>query len=148
MSVSQKCQYALRAIFELAKQHGEGPVKIAEVAEAQQIPMRFLEVILSELKQGEFVTSRRGSAGGYMLRREPRQISVGEVIRFVEGPLGPVEVVRGEEKECSVHEHCVFLPIWRRVREAVSEIYDSTTFEELVEEEMRMRGDFVPNYNI
>ncbi len=63
MHISQKCQYALRAIFELAKRKGQGPVKIAETAEAQAIPLRFLEVILSQLKQGEFVSSQRGNKG-------------------------------------------------------------------------------------
>ena len=63
MLVSQKCQYALRALFELAKRNGEGPVKIAAIAKAQAIPPRFLEVILSQLKQGSFVESQRGSEG-------------------------------------------------------------------------------------
>ena len=90
MQLSQKCQYAIRAVFQLAKEHGGGPIKIADVAEAQAIPPRFLELILGELKQGGFTESRRGKRGGYLLARPPAQITVGDIIRFVEGPLGPV----------------------------------------------------------
>ena len=111
--ISQKCQYALRAIFDLAKHYGQGPVKIGDVAEAQAIPPRFLEVILSQLKQGGFVESRRGAEGGYLLARAPRQLVVGEVLRFVEGPLGPIVCVTGGSGEpCPIHG--ARLPITRQ----------------------------------
>lgn len=151
MFVSQKCQYALRALFELAKQQGKGPVKIADIAEAQAIPIRFLEVILSELKQGRFVESRRGKAGGYLLAVQPERVTVGDVVRFVEGPLGPVGCVEDEtpvEGVCPLHGHCVFVAMWGRVQRAVSEVYDKTTLEDLIEEEKAMWAKFVPNYTI
>ncbi len=147
--ISQKCQYALRAIFELAKYHGQGPTKIADIAEAQAIPPRFLEVILSQLKQGEFVTSRRGAEGGYLLARDPGGLLVGEIIRFVEGPIGPVGCVTGEsEQRCLLHGDCVFLDMWTKVQQAVSTIYDTTTFEYLVEEDARRAKRYVPSYAI
>ncbi len=147
--ISQKCQYALRAIFELAKHHGQGPTKIADVAEAQAIPPRFLEVILSQLKQGEFVTSRRGAEGGYLLARDPGGLLVGEIIRFVEGPIGPVGCVTGEsEQQCPLHGDCVFLDMWGKVQQAVSAIYDTTTFEYLVAEDARRAKRYVPSYAI
>ena len=149
MSVSQKCQYALRAVFELARRSGEGPVRIAEVAEAQAIPVRFLEVILSELKGGGFVQSRRGAAGGYLLARAARGITVGEVIRFVDGPLGPVECLeRGGGAECEFEGNCVFMGLWRRAHRALSEVYDRTSIEDLVEEDRRRRAEYVPSYAI
>jgi Rrf2 family protein len=147
--VSQKCQYALRAIFELAKHYGEGPVTIAEIAEAEAIPARFLEVILGQLKQGGFVESRRGKDGGYLLSRRPPGLTVGEVIRFIEGPIGPVECVAGDPAErCPLHGDCVFLSMWEQVSQAVGEIYDSTTFEDLVQEDRRRSGRYVPSYSI
>lgn len=151
MFVSQKCQYALRALFELAKQHGKGPVKIADIAGAQAIPIRFLEVILSELKQGRFVESRRGKSGGYLLAVPPDRVTVGDVVRFVEGPLGPVGCVEGEgiaDGVCPLHGNCVFLAMWERVQSAVSGVYDTTTLQDLIEEEKRMWARFVPNYSI
>lgn len=83
MLISHRCQYALRAIFELAKRSNQGPVKIAQIAEVQAIPVRFLEVILSQLKQGRFVASRRGNRGGYILAYSPAELTVGAVIRFM-----------------------------------------------------------------
>ena len=102
--VSQKCQYALRAVFELAKRHGRGPVRIGDVAKAQAIPPRFLEVILNQLKQAGFVESRRGNEGGYLLARAPERLTVGEIVRFVEGPIRPVTCTPDStETACSLH---------------------------------------------
>lgn len=151
MHVSQKCQYALRAIFELTKRAGEGPVKIGDIAQAQAIPQRFLEVILSQLKQGGFVESRRGAEGGYFLVRPGDGLTVGEIVRFVEGPMSLVDcVTAGGKAKCPMDGTCVFMPIWERVEDAVSEVYDNTTFQYLVEEEerMRMSGNTVLNYSI
>ena len=80
MLISQKDRYALRALFELAKRHGGRPIKVAEIAAAQAVPARFLEVILTELKQAGFVTSRRGRYGGYLLAREPADLTIGDGI--------------------------------------------------------------------
>jgi Rrf2 family protein len=147
--VSQKCQYGLRAVFELAKHYGEGPVTIAEIAEAQAIPVRFLEVILGQLKRAGFVESRRGKEGGYLLSRRPGGLTVGEIVRFIEGPIGPVECVAGDPAErCPLHGDCVFLSMWERVSKAVAGVYDSTTLEDLVREDRRRSGRYVPTYSI
>ena len=137
MFLSQKCQYALRAIFELAKRKDrQGPVKIAEIAKAQAIPVRFLEVILSQLKQAGFATSQRGSKGGYLLIRSPSELTVGEVIRFMQGPVGPVDCVAGVSKgKCPLYSNCAFLAMWEKVQKAVSDAYDNTTFQDLVDQE-------------
>ena len=127
MHISQKCQYALRAIFELAKHTDQIPVKIAEIAEAQAIPVRFLEVILSQLKQGRFVTSQRGNKGGYLLARSPDGLTVGEVMQFMQGPMGPVDCVAvGSKNKCRLYGDCAFLPMWKQVAEAISDVCDNT----------------------
>jgi len=147
--LSQKCQYALRALVELARRYGSGPVRIAQVAQSQAIPPRFLEVILSQLKRGGFVESRRGREGGYVLARPPCSIRVGEVIRFVDGPIGPVRcVAEGGEQGCPLGPGCAFIGLWRRAREALSKVYDETTLEDLVREERLRRARFVPSYTI
>lgn len=149
MLISQKCQYALRAIFELAKRSGQGTAKIAEIAEAQAIPVRFLEVILSQLKQAGFVVSQRGSKGGYLLARSPNALTVGEVMRFIQGPVGPVECVAGGSKDrCPLYGDCAFLPMWERVRQAISDVYDNTTFQDLVNQEKQKAGRHVLCYSI
>ncbi|MBM4042845.1 MAG: Rrf2 family transcriptional regulator [Planctomycetes bacterium] len=149
MLVSQKCQYAVRATFELAKRYGNGPVRIADIAEAQAIPVRFLEVILNQLKQGGFVLSHRGSRGGYLLARPPAELTVGDIIRFIEGPLGPVICAMGSSKsDCRLYGECVFLPMWERVRAAISGVYDQTTFQSLVEMDALRTEEHALSYSI
>jgi len=147
MHLSQKCQYALRAVFDLAGHNGEEPVKIADIAKRQAIPLRFLEQILGQLRQGGFVESRRGYAGGYLLARSPAGLSVGEIIRFVEGPLGPVRCTT-ESTACPLTGACVFLPIWEEAKNAMAKVYDNTSFQDLVDQEARMRNDVALNYAI
>ncbi len=82
MQISQKTHYALRALVDLASRYGRGPQPLGEIAERQEIPTRFLEVIFSQLRQGGFVESRRGSRGGYQLAKTPEALTVGEVVSF------------------------------------------------------------------
>jgi Rrf2 family protein len=139
--LSQKCQYAVRAVFELAKHHGGAPMKVSQIAAAEAIPPRFLELILNELKQAGFVESRRGADGGYLIARHPAAISVGEVIRFVEGPLIPVDcTTAGSRAGCSLQGGCVFLELWKKAESALSEVYDGTSFRDLVEREAVISG--------
>src|SRR5713226_4755474 len=84
MNISVKGEYALLALFDLALQRQDLPTKIGDIAKRQNIPQKFLELILAGLKQGGFVESRRGAEGGYLLARSPDAITVGEVLRFVE----------------------------------------------------------------
>ena len=149
MLISQKCQYALRAVYELAYRATEKPVKISDIARAQAIPPRFLEVILNQLKQGGFVASRRGAAGGYILLRSPHGLTVGEIIRFIQGPIEPVGCLTGPSRRiCPLKGDCVFMPVWERVEEAISGVYDQTTFQDLMDESRRRSGTFVPSYAI
>jgi len=134
MLLSQKCQYAFRATFELARRYGEGqPVSVAEIARAQAIPSRFLEQILGELRHGGFVTSRRGAQGGYTLAVAPTALTVGDIIRFVEGPIAPVKCLVGEP-DCALKDNCLFMGFWQRAASALENVYNSTTFQDLVEE--------------
>ncbi len=96
MRVSAKADYAVRAAVELAAGHGAGPTKGEQIASAQQIPLNFLENILSDLRHAGLVSSQRGPDGGYWLRRDPDEVTVADVIRAVEGPLA---TVRGEPPE-------------------------------------------------
>lgn len=136
MNLSQKCQYGLRALFELAKRHGQGPVRVSQIAEAQAIPPRFLELILNELRHAGYVESRRGVQGGYMLVTAPIALSVGEIIRFIDGPLAPVKCLAAPGTgECPLEGHCSFIGLWERATAAVTEVYDSTTLQDLINEE-------------
>ena len=132
----KKNQYALRAIFELAKHQGGGPKKISEIAETQSIPLRFLEVILSQLKGSGLVDSKRGFYGGYYLTRSPDKISVGDVLRFMDKETGsghcPACVSKGN---CPFSGNCAFSDMWNRVSDAIFEIYDGTSIQDLINDE-------------
>jgi len=142
MAISQKTQYAVRAVFELAKRRGIGATKIGEIAEAQAIPQRFLENILNQLKGGGFVESIRGKDGGYLLARDPKSLTVGEVLRFVEGPFSPVECTVGGKKKdsCPMDGRCPFRSLWNKAEQALAQVYDGATFEELVIQEAEEAG--------
>jgi len=149
MVLSQKSQYAVRAVFELAKRDGSGPVKTATIAAAEVIPVRFLENILNQLRQGGIVESVRGKEGGYLLHRSPDEITVGEVIRLVQGQMLPVECGDAAAgKDCPLRPGCVLLPMWERAHQAMMGVYDGTTFKDLVEEERAASGCEVLNYAI
>jgi Rrf2 family protein len=146
MNISQKCQYAVRSVLELAKRYGSGPIAIGEIAAKQAIPPRFLEIILNELKGGGFVQSRRGVQGGYLLAKPPQEIAVGEIIRFVEGPLEPVKCMSQKKPSCPLSGQCALIGLWKRAKEAVEGVYDSCSFQDLAEQEAAMDtaniGDF------
>jgi Rrf2 family protein len=141
MNVSVKGEYALQAIFDLASQGSREPVKIAEIARRQQIPQKFLELILASLKQGGFVESRRGAEGGYLLARRADAITVGDVLRFIEG--------RKEERSRQRRESDSPLAgLWERVDHSIDEILDSATFAQLVRDWTDKHNRFVPNWEI
>lgn len=137
MSISQKCQYAVRAVLELAKRHGQGPIPISEIASKQVVPPRFLEIILNEMKQGGFVESRRGVQGGYMLSIAPKDISVGQIIRFVDGTFDPVKCLSDQTGKscCPLKKSCALLELWSQAKDAIEEVYDSKSFLDIVERE-------------
>jgi len=143
MAISQKCQYGVRAIYELAKNNGAGPLKIAEIARRQVIPLRFLEIILNELKRGGFIRALRGKDGGCTLARSAAELSVGEVMRFIEGSFAPVGCVNEEKtNSCPLQGSCVFLPLWARAQQALAQVYDGTTFQDLIDQESQLAKNY------
>jgi Rrf2 family transcriptional regulator, cysteine metabolism repressor len=137
MNISVKSEYALQAIFDLASQTSGEPVKIADIARRQGIPQKFLELILSSLKQGGFVESRRGAEGGYRLSRAADQITVGQVLKFVE-----------EGKRTHRKTTDAFTDVWQRVDASIAAILDHTTFAELVRRWKDAQTRYVPNWEI
>lgn len=149
MTISQKCQYAVRAILELAKRYGKGPIAISDIAAKQAIPPRFLEIILNELKQGGFVESRRGVQGGYLLVMPPKTVTVGDIIRFVDGPLEPVKCISEKGKpSCPIKGKCALIDLWIEAKKAVEGVYDAATFQDLVEREQALDRSKAADYCI
>ena len=119
MNISVKGEYALQALFDLATQTPGEPIKIADIARRQKIPQKFLELILAGLKQGGFVESRRGADGGYMLARAADAITVGEVLRHIEGS-------RNSGARSRKRVETPFSDMWTRVDRSVSAVIDHT----------------------
>lgn len=147
MNLSQKCQYALRAVFELAMRHGQGPVPVGLIAEQQQIPPRFLELILVQLKQAGYIESRRGVQGGYSLSLPPKDISVGDVIRTIEGPLVPVKDQRRSRRQNPAGS-LAFMRLWQQAEKAVADVYDTTSFQDLVDQELAAQSQYTADFSI
>ncbi|HON11153.1 MAG TPA: Rrf2 family transcriptional regulator [Chitinispirillaceae bacterium] len=132
LGVSQKCQYALRALFELALRYpSENVTTVAEIAEKQQIPLRFLEQILSKLRAGGYIESRRGNQGGYVMTVSPSSISVGEIIRFIEGPNESIDCLKRNGR-CPFTGGCAFKDLWEKAKSSLTEIFDGTSFQDLI----------------
>ncbi|MDD5116322.1 MAG: Rrf2 family transcriptional regulator, partial [Candidatus Omnitrophica bacterium] len=96
-------------------------------------PVKFLEQVLLELKKGGFVESRRGNTGGYYLAKDPSDITLGQVVRFIEGPIEPISCVEKNYSKCSDLKCCLFRGIWKKVSDSASGIIDNITFGDLVE---------------
>jgi len=142
MNISVRGEYALHAVFDLAAHPPGEPVKIADISKRQKIPQKFLELILASLKQAGFVESRRGAEGGYMLARPADSITVGEVLRYVEGSHAPRTRTAKRKAETP------FTETWRKVDDAISQIIDQITFAELVRRWSDRQGRYVPNWQI
>ena len=134
MKITYKGDYALKALFQLALEYGEGGVvPISDIAKPGDMPTKFLEQILLTLRKGGFVKSKRGINGGFFLARHPRDITVGEVIRFIEGPIEPISCIEEDcYKGCKDTASCIFRDVWKEVKSAISIVVDTLTFEELV----------------
>jgi Rrf2 family protein len=134
MLITQKNQYAIRAIYELARRHNQGPIKGAEIAAVQKIPPRFLEVIMVQLKRSGFVASKRGYHGGYVLMRPPNNISVGDILRNMETVESLHCVSCIAKDDCDLKGDCSFLPMWTKAHKAMLDVFDNTTIQNLLDD--------------
>ncbi|MGI6513080.1 MAG: Rrf2 family transcriptional regulator [Syntrophomonadaceae bacterium] len=135
MRLSTKGRYGLRAMLDLAVHKDEGPNAVYLVAEREGISDRYLEQIMTSLKRAGLIKSIRGPQGGYVLTREPDEITVGQIIRALEGPIAPVDCVSEEyPEECERADRCVTRLLWAKVRDSIVEVLDSYSLQDLIEE--------------
>jgi Rrf2 family protein len=132
--ISTKGDYASRALQDLALRYNQGPVPIEAIAQRQALPARYLEQLLLTLKRGGLVGSKRGVNGGYYLAKPPREITLGQILRTVDGPIAPIFCVAETPQEtCSQESLCVLREIWTEVRDAMAAIVDNTTLADICE---------------
>ena len=132
MNVSQKGLYALEALMSLARRYPEGTVKIREIAKDEDLPEKFLELILLELKHARIVESVRGANGGYRLKRPPSKIFLGEIMRTIDGPLAPFEDAESLRRLVEHDKkHSALFRVFLAVRNAASDILDHTSLADI-----------------
>ncbi|MDD4894353.1 MAG: Rrf2 family transcriptional regulator [Candidatus Omnitrophica bacterium] len=142
MRITYRGDYALKTILDLALHYHNSPVTIHNLALRADIPIKFLEQILLDLKKGGFVESRRGKIGGYMLAKPPSKIKLGQIIRFMDGEISPIACVDNNYKRCSHISKCAFRSIWQKVADSTSRIVDNITFEDLVKKNKNLTSKF------
>ena len=144
MKLSVRGEYALRALLVLGLNYDQSVVRIQTISEQQNIPKRFLEQILNDLKSAGVVQSRRGVAGGYRLARPPEEITLATVIRHIEGALAPVSCVSErfyEKCSCPDESRCAIRSVMKEVREAVVKIAERITIAELCERSRQLQQE-------
>ena len=139
MRISTRGRYGLRAMVELALAFGQGPVPLKEIATKQGLSEHYLEQLMGSLRKAGIVKSVRGAQGGYQLAKDPAEISTGEVLRVLEGPVSPVECVdQGREVTCQKLAQCPTRPLWLKIYEQLNKVIDSTALEDLRVEAQRL----------
>lgn len=136
MRLSTKGRYGLKAMFELALNYGSGPVSLSVVSEKQNISVNYLEQLIAPLRKAGFVKSVRGAQGGYLLAKDPSEISVGDILKTLEGPLSPSECI--ENDKCSNKEQCVTKFVWEKIRDSINDVVDGITLKDMIDDHNNM----------
>lgn len=145
--LAKKTKYAIKALLHLARVHGQGPVLIADLAETERIPKKFLELILLELRNHGLLSSKKGKGGGYFLSMSPDLITMGQVIRLIEGPLAPLPCVSQTKyercKECVDEAACGLRMVMKEVRDASARILDGASLKDVLDRAGKARPEAV-----
>lgn len=145
MKISSRGEYALRALLLLGTHEGK-VMGIGEIAEKTLVSQHYLEQLLLQLKKLGYVSSKRGARGGYILQKSPKEISIGEVIRDMEGPLSPMACASITKYEpCPLEKGCQLKPLWSLVRDTIAFVLERTTLEDLLQNHIgKLEGeDFI-----
>ena len=143
MKLSTKGRYSVTALYELAQHYGKGIVPLKTIALSQGLSENYLEQLMGTLRKAGYVKSVRGAQGGYTLTKEPSQITVGDIIRIMEGPIAPVDCLlsgRVNNDYCDRAGICVTRGVWAKVRDSINSVLDSITLEDLCRDE-KYQGD-------
>lgn len=141
MTISTKGRYALRIMIDLADHIGE-TIKLKDIASRQGISEKYMEQIIAVLNKAGYVRSTRGAQGGYQLVKAPKDYTVGMILRLTEGSLAPVECLAENALPCEREGRCATIEVYKRIYDAVNDVIDKTTLEDLIEIEREKVSDF------
>ena len=141
MKLSTKGKYGVRAVFEIARHYGKGPITIKEIADRQGISFSYLEQILHKLGKSGVIESVRGPAGGYLLARKPAELTIGDIVRSLEGPIALSHCLEpGEPGDCNQADDCVARMVWTKVGAKIEEALDSISFNDLLHQQQEQKA--------
>ena len=143
MKISTKGRYALRLMMDLAENNSGSPISLKYVAKRQDISDKYLEQIISILNKAGYVRSVRGAQGGYMLKMEPQNYTVGMILRQTEGSLAPVACIEDDEIVCDRQQQCVTSIVYKKINDAISGVVDNITLQDLVDWQNEKNGNYV-----
>ncbi|SDF15894.1 RrF2 family transcriptional regulator [Marvinbryantia formatexigens] len=143
MKISTKGRYALRIMLDIAVMGGSEPVRVKDIAKRQEISVKYMEQIVTILSKAGYLKSIRGPQGGYRLARQPKDYTVGMILRLTEGSLAPVACLEDEPNLCPRQEQCVTLRLWRELDEAIRGVVDKYTLEDLAQWQQEMGDNYV-----
>lgn len=143
MKISTKGRYALRLMIDLAENSSGNPVSLKDVAKRQGISDKYLEQIISVLNKAGYVRSVRGAQGGYLLKSDPEIYTVGMILRQTEGSLAPVSCIEDDEIICDRQEQCVTSIVYKKINDAISNVVDNITLQDLVDWQSEKNGTYV-----
>lgn len=142
MKISTKGRYAVRLMIDLAMNNAQGMVRVKDIAARQGISEKYMEQIISLLKRAGYVKSLRGAQGGYCLSKEPKEYTMGMILRLTEGNLAPVACLEDEKNQCSRAGYCVTLRLWTMLDEAMRGVLDKVTLQDLLDWEMEQSNNY------
>jgi Rrf2 family cysteine metabolism transcriptional repressor len=137
MKLSTRGKYGVRAVFEIARHYGKGPISIKGIAERQGISFSYLEQILHKLGKARLIESVRGPAGGYLLARKPSELTIGDIVRVLEGPIALSHCLEPGESDCYQADDCVARMVWVKVGAKIEEALDSISFQDLLQQNQK-----------
>lgn len=143
MRISSRGEYGVRALFDLAQHYGEGPIPLKQIAERQDVSDHYLEQLMGALRKAGLVVSVRGAQGGYELARPPEAITIGDVIRALEGPVLTVYGAQAETERAETvdsPERLALVETWKKLSQRVNEVLDSVTLAQVCDEAARMKA--------
>ena len=132
MNVTSKGRYALRIMIDLAQHRDEGYISLKTISDRTQLSMKYLELIVGNLKKAELVDSTRGKEGGYKLNKTPEEYSIGEILRCIEDNLAPVACIKEGEIQCDRSGACLTVPMWKELDDITNAYLDTVSLEDLL----------------
>lgn len=145
MKISTKGRYALRVMIDLAQQESDEYISLKDISKRQELSMKYLEMIAGVLNKAGFIISLRGKGGGYKLAKNPKDYTVGSILKLTEGSLAPVACLEYKTNPCLRAEHCITLPMWQKLDRLINDYLESVTIDDLIRNNNNLVGN---DYNI